>query len=62
MFKAIEKEYKKNLKKDKFNKVYWFTAIFLTITSSIFNFSETNRLLFIYLYRIIGSCNCIFNQ
>lgn len=50
MFKAIEKEYKKNLKKDKFNKVYWFTAIFLTITSSIFNFSETNRLLFIYLF------------
>lgn len=49
MFKNIEKNYKKNLRENKFNKYYWFIAISLMIISSVFKMPNNVKPYFIYI-------------
>ena len=49
MFKNIQRNYKKNLRENKFNKYYWFIAILLMIISLIFKMPNNIKPYFIYI-------------
>lgn len=49
MFKNIEKNYKKNLRENKFNKYYWRIAISLILISSLFKIPDNIKPYFIYI-------------
>ena len=49
MFKNIQKNYKKNLRENKFNKYYWFIAISLMIISLVFKMPNNIKPYFIYI-------------
>ena len=53
MFKAIEKNYKKNLRETKFNKFYWTTALVLILSSSLLQIPDNIRPYFIYILLFI---------
>lgn len=53
MFQEIEKDYKKQLKENKFNKFYWTNATILIIMASMFKDFFINKYYLIYIILII---------